>query len=190
LIKLELTQEEFNEVISKKSFDNDIVVGNVGENLFKQYLIKYKKLTFLRKSEEPKDLKKWDFEFLFNDKIFRYEIKTDVFIHRGKFVKLKRWNKEIWINGRDTGNIFIEFYCRGVESGISSTIADIWVNIFFHLNEIWIIPVDVLKNLISENDFKVSEECGDIGSNTKGYLIPREEFRSYFKVVKYELILI
>jgi hypothetical protein len=94
------------------------------------------------------------------------------------------------VNGKDTGNIFIEFHSRGVDSGITTTTADVWVNIFFHLDEIWIIPVDKLRQLINSNEFPISEESGDINSHTKGYLIPREEFRKHFKVIKYQKVIV
>ena len=187
-IILDITQNEFDGITSKKNFGNDVIIGEVGEKLFKQYLTEYKGLSFIRKSEDRKDLKKWDLEFLFKDKVVKYEIKTDVFIYPGKWIKPNGWNKEIWVKGKDTGNIFIEFHSRGVESGISSTTSDVWVNIFFHLNEIWIIMVDELKKLIEQNKFKIAEESGDVNSHTKGYLIPREKFKEYFKVVKYEMV--
>ena len=170
---LTIDKSILDKIVSKKDFGNDIVIGELGETLFKQYLIKHKGLTFVRKSEDKKDLKKWDLEFLHKGRLVRYEIKTDVFIQAGV---------------KDTGNIFVEFHSRGIDSGISSTSADVWVNIFFHLNEMWVIMVDSLKKIISENNFKVTKDSGDTNSNTRGYLIPREKYREYFKVIKYDLI--
>lgn len=186
-ITINITKDEFDGVVSNKNFNNDVVIGEVGEKIFKQYLTKYKGLEFIRKSEDKKDLKKWDLEFIFKNKFVKYEIKTDVFISPGKWIKPEGFVKEIWIKGKDTGNIFIEFHSRGVESGISSTTADVWVNIFFHLNEIWVIMVDDLRNIINENNFKKTEDSGDLNSNTKGYLIPRKKFKNYFKIIKYKV---
>jgi len=190
MIDIEITKDELEGLTSKKDFGNDIIIGEVGENLFKRYLVNHKGLTFIRKSEDKKELKKWDLELLFKNKNVRYEVKTDVYILPGKWITPDGWNKKIWVNGKDTGNIFIEFHSRGVDSGITTTTADVWVNIFFHLDEIWIIPVDKLRQLINSNEFPISEESGDINSHTKGYLIPREEFRKHFKVIKYQKVIV
>lgn len=190
MINIEITKDELEGLTSRKDFGNDIIIGEVGENLFKRYLTNHKGLTFIRKSEDKKELKKWDLEFLFNNKNVKYEIKTDVYILPGKWITPNGWDKKIWVNGKDTGNIFIEYHSRGVDSGIVTTTADVWVNIFFHLDEIWIIPVDKLRTLININEFPVSEESGDINSHTKGYLIPREEFRNHFKVIKYQKVIV
>ena len=64
------------------------------------------------------------------------------------------------------------------------TKADWWVNTFHYLNELWFIKVSNLKKLIKENDFKQTEQSGDDGSNTRGYLIPREQFKENFIVKK------
>jgi hypothetical protein len=95
-----------------------------------------------------------------------YEIKTDVFCKPYL----------------DTGNIFIEFECRGSDSGISVSEADWFVTYFQHFREIWYIKTDKLKKLIINNNFKKTELSGDLNSNTKGYLIPRYQFKKYFKV--------
>ena len=172
--ELDILKKDFEGIISKKNFGNDLVIGEVGENLFKQYLIKHKGLLFVRKSEDRKDLKKWDLEFIFKDEVVKYEIKTDVYVKPD----------------RDTGNMFVEFYSRGVDSGIASTEADVWVNIYFHLKEIWIIMVPDLKRLIEENSFRQTEYSGDLNSNTRGYLIPRERVKNNFKIIKYKTNLI
>lgn len=95
-----------------------------------------------------------------------YEIKTDVFC---------------WPHF-DTGNIFVEFESRGKKSGISVTNADWFVTYFKHFREIWYIKSKNLIDLISKNNFEQTELSGDLNSNTKGYLIPRYQFKKYFKV--------
>lgn len=95
-----------------------------------------------------------------------YEIKTDVFCRPHS----------------DTGNIFIEYESRGKDSGITVTTAEWFVTYFKYFNEIWYIKSDKLRELISENNFKTHTDSGDLGSNTKGYLIPRYQFKKYFKV--------
>ncbi len=95
-----------------------------------------------------------------------YEIKTDVFCRPHL----------------DTGNIFIEYESRGKDSGITVTTAEWFVTYFKHFNEIWYIKSNKLRELISENNFKTHTDSGDLGSNTKGYLIPRYQFKKHFKV--------
>ena len=96
----------------------------------------------------------------------KYEIKTDVYC----FPQF------------DTGNMFIEFECRGKTSGIEVTKADWFVMHYKYLKEIWYIKTNELKELIKNNQFFKTEFSGDQNSNTKGYLIPREEYKEYFIV--------
>ena len=96
------------------------------------------------------------------------EIKTDVFC--------KPHN--------DTGNIFVEFECRGKESGIMVTEAKWFVTYFKHLNEIWYIKTSELLSLIETSNFRTTQFSGDSGSNTKGYLIPRYAFKEKFIIRK------
>ena len=96
----------------------------------------------------------------------KYEIKTDVYC----FPQF------------DTGNMFIEFECRGKFSGINVTKSEWFVMYFKHFDELWYIKTEKLKSIIKDNDFKITEFSGDSGSNTKGYLIPRYQFKTKFKV--------
>lgn len=96
------------------------------------------------------------------------EIKTDVLISEK----------------RDTGNMFIEYESRGKPSGISVTKADIFITYFKNINEVWVIKTEDLKNLITNNNFRVVTNAGDKGSGTCGYLIPRMKYRQYFKRYK------
>jgi hypothetical protein len=97
-----------------------------------------------------------------------YEIKTDVFCRPDL----------------DTGNIFVEFESRNKSSGVVVSKADWFVNYFKHFREIWYIKTDELRELIKSNNFKTTEFSGDLNSNTKGYLIPRYQFKKHFIVRK------
>ena len=96
------------------------------------------------------------------------EIKTDVLIS----------------TQRDTGNMFIEYESRGKQSGISVNKADIFITYFKNLGEMWAIRTNDLKVLIQNNKFRVVTNAGDKGSGTCGYLIPRMQYRQYFKRYK------
>lgn len=186
---IKLPEELYNRIVSVKDFKEDFSVGKIGEFMAKQYL-EQKGLKFIRESEDKSELKKWDLEYEHKNKLYRYEVKNDVYIIPSRKLEVQSLGTTINVPGRDTGNIFIEYHSRNVPSGISTTTADYWMNFFFHLNELWIIDVNKLKHLIENNDYVTSEESGDFNSHTKGYLIPRNQYRENFKVVKYERILI
>jgi hypothetical protein len=145
------------------NFKEDIEIGEQGEGVV------------------IKDLKRLNGKFINDNKDINYdlimempsgeviyEIKTDVYCFPDK----------------DTGNIFIEYECRGKDSGINATKADFFVTYFKYMNEIWYIKTDKLKKIITENKFRTTEQSGDAGSNTKGYLIPRYKFKKSFIVRK------
>lgn len=96
-----------------------------------------------------------------------FEVKTDVY-------------------KRDTGNMFVEFECRGKPSGIVVSQAEWFVTNFKHLKEMWCIPTHELKALLETNHFYQTENSGDIGSRTRGYLVPRKSFRDKFFIIREE----
>ena len=83
----------------------------------------------------------------------------------------------------DTGNIFIETnsWDRNEGTGINVCEADWYYYIYKFLGQIWCIKTNKLKELIANNDFRIGVG-GDEGSNSTGYLIPREDFREHFHV--------
>jgi hypothetical protein len=158
--------------MAEYSFRKDIIEGESGEDYIIDFLTKGWKGTLLQKKKDYT----WDFKIDFeNSGVQTFESKTDVYCIPSSMV-----NGNV-IKGRDTGNIFIEFSCRGKDSGIKVTEADWFVYYFKFLGELWIIKVDDLKKLIDENNFKIGVG-GDPGSNSSGYLIPRMKFRDKFLV--------
>jgi hypothetical protein len=144
-------------------FNEDIHVGEHGEQVVVDDLRTFN-MTFV---SDNKDYR-YDIVMEKNGKRATYEVKTDVFC-------TPRYNN-------DTGNMFIEFHSRGKDSGVAVTEADWFVMYYKYLKEIWYIKTDALKKLIADNNFRISEYSGDQGSNTKGYLIPRKEFKDWFIV--------
>jgi hypothetical protein len=116
-----------------------------------------------------------------NGKEVKFEIKTDVWCVPPKTIQMPFGPVT---TSSDAGNMFIEFECRGKPSGIVVTKADIFITYFKHYNEIWYIPTFNLIELIASEGFQTTEQSGDEGSNTKGYLIPREEYKEHFKIRK------
>jgi len=149
--------------MSNYDFKKDLIVGENGEDTVANDLIKMGgKLISNNKNN------KFDLIIEKNGENIKYEIKTDVFC--------KPYN--------DTGNIFVEFECRGKESGIIVTEAKWFVTYYKFLNEIWYIKTKDLLNLIKISNFKTTQFSGDSGSNTKGYLIPRFQLKNNFIVRK------
>lgn len=147
------------------NFNEDLPLGQYGENVV------IKDLESLgAELIDVCDSYYYDFRVKYKGKVITYEVKTD----------------DYCMLDRDTGNIFVEFESRGKESGISVTMSDWFVYYYLHLGEIWYIRTEELKNIISDNEFKISQNSGDSGSNTKGYLINRHRFEKKFLIHRVE----
>jgi len=145
------------------NFNKDLIIGEQGERTVAQDLesIGAKLITDNKNNSHDLIVEK-------DGTQLKYEIKTDIFC----FPQF------------DTGNMFIEFECRGKKSGIEVTTADWFVMYYKYLKEIWYIKTDELKKLINDNQFFETEFSGDQNSNTRGYLIPREKYKKHFIVRK------
>lgn len=144
-------------------FKKDLKLGNDGEDVVIQFL-QSKGCVY----DSSNNDNQYDIKMVKNNKITSYEVKTDV-----KCAPLF-----------DTGNIFIEFESRNKPSGISTSKAQWFVTYFLYLNELWFIKTNKLKQLITENNFQIFYDAGDVGSATHGYLIKRKDFKKYFNVYK------
>lgn len=111
----------------------------------------------------------------------------DLIVKKDNITKLYEVKTDFIINEHfDTGNMFIEFESRNKLSGIATSQSDWYIYYFINLNEMWFIRTAYLKYLIITNDFKVKEQAGDEGSNTKGYLVPRfrKDIKELFTIRK------
>lgn len=144
-------------------FKNDIVLGEKGEDDVISYMESLG-MTFLGKSLGSAS---YDAVMQYNNKVFTYEIKTDVY-------------------PIDTGRMIIEFESRGKPSGIFVTKADYFVYYYKHTREIWNIKVSSLKNIIElfYDKIVVLNNIGDDNSNTRGFAIERNKFIKNFKIHK------
>jgi hypothetical protein len=148
-------------------FNKDILLGEAGEEVVKN------------------DLELLGGSYVSDNKDKKYDLIMDMPVRGGLGYKKVSYEIKTDVYCRphlDTGNMFIEFESRGSESGISVSEADWFVTYFEHFREIWYIKTNKLRKLIAENKFKQTELSGDLNSNTKGYLIPRYQFKSHFKV--------
>lgn len=98
-----------------------------------------------------------------NDKYIKVEVKQDFTCAR-------------------TGNVGVEYECRGKASGIQTSEADLYC---FRIHESetvyndYLIPVKELKSMIVNKLFKAIVVGGDKGSNSKNFLFDLEIFKSH-----------
>lgn len=145
------------------NFKQDIIDGENGE----QIVLKDLETMGGRLISDNKNYK-YDLLISKEGELITYEIKTDVYC----------------TPERDTGNMFIEFECRDKPSGIMVSEARWFVTFYKGLNEIWYIKTKELLKLIQTETFRKTEQSGDSGSNTRGYLIPRNKFKEHFIIRK------
>ena len=147
-----------------------LAMGEQGERIVRRFLEKLG-YVFLSKCENISH----DYKFIKQGREYVFEIKTDVAHMRN--------NKQ---SGEpyDTGNMAVEYESRGNASGIAATKADFFVTYYPHLNEIWLVKTEKLKNIIRENKdiIKKVEHAGDSNSNTKLFLLNREIFKDQFRI--------
>lgn len=147
--------------MAEYNFNKDIIVGEQGEKIVIRDL---ETLGLIFESDNKNN--QFDLLMSKDGREITYEVKTDVLVRPEA----------------DTANMFIEYECRGKESGIKVTKAEWFVTYFQHLRELWYIKTEDLINIIEENEFKTTEYSGDGDSNTKGYLLPRYQFKNNFIV--------
>lgn len=160
------------------NFRDDLAEGIRLEKKFIQFLQSKNKniLSYKHSSTKEKDL-----TVQFNYGVQTFEIKSDEYsldypIHFRNMV----------IEPDAFGTLFIECESWGKYSGVITTKADWWVHFLKRMNQIWMIETRTLKEIIHTLPFDVMENAGDAGSNTKGFLIPRQYFKQYFKIYYYE----
>ena len=177
MIDTTITQQQFFENIDRKNalilseisssingqynFNKDIKLGDLG-NEFVRNLLVYQGMEFVHFNNDYK----YDILMKYDNTHITFEVKTDSYC--GDLSK-------------DRGNIAIEIECRGKNSGVYTTISDYYIYYMPKLREVWRIQTSKLKELIQANNFHISESGGDIGSNTKNILIPREDNKQNFK---------
>lgn len=151
-------------------FYQDLSIGELGESKVIQYL-QSKGLQFKGTSLTlyPEQMKYFDLVFQGKYNEILVEVKTDKFIN----------------DTFDNNNLVIEMSCSNKPSGITTTKADLWVNYFSNktIDNLWMIKVDELRKLIT----KLKKENIEITSGgdylrTRLFVIPREKYRSYFKI--------
>lgn len=144
-------------------FNKDLKDGNEGEDFIVEWLkTQGYKVTLNRGGNNAAH----DLRTLKDGQTLAWEVKTDFYCKPT----------------RDTGNIFIEFWCRDKPSGIDTTQAHRMAYYFKFLKQVWIIDISDLRSLIDNHKLPVKHFSGDKGSGTSGYLIAREFYQDFFEV--------
>jgi hypothetical protein len=147
-------------------FSEDIKTGKLGEYIVGLHLINKGFMGNYVEIVNYNNNNSYDIETIINGTKKFFEVKTDEFCNTNR-----------------NRNIFIEFESRNKSSGIVVSQSDYFLTFFIHLNELWSIDTNKLRELINNNNFPVGIG-GDKGSNTKGYLIQKEFFHHHFNITK------
>jgi len=128
---------------------------------------------------KPNNDSKYDFDATKKNKTLTVEVKADYKCITPTIKGLPT---------KDTGNIFVEYQSWGKAGGIAATEADVFTYMYGALKprQLWLISVEDLKELIEDNNFPTTENSGDEGSDTEGYLIPR--WKHFYSFVVYKEI--
>jgi len=157
------------------NFEKDLEDGRLGERAVRHFV----ETVWNKKFVTYGDTAAFDIMFQnFRQNPVFFEVKTDYF-------------EKNWDEG-GTGNMAIEYKCRGKPSGVRTTLADWFAYYFPNLdgNQLWIIRMDILKKLLKDNNFKrvsAGEKYYDSEDKVaKCFLIPRFDFKRYFQVFTWD----
>lgn len=160
------------------NFKTDFIIGKFGEYCWLRVL--EGRGSLFKKISSSKE---YDLVVFTKAREVKYEIKTDVYCYPCYETYNPIEKRMVEIGGKDTGNLFIEDTSYGRPSGINVCKADWFVYYYPYLGEFWVIKLGDLKGLIAENEFDYKSYSGDEGSNTGGWVIPRNNFRDKFYII-------
>ena len=157
------------------NFDDDLKDGKKGEHVIRFFV----ESTLGQRYIKDNDTSAYD--LLFEDEnidLITYEVKTDL------------WEKD-WDKG-GSGNMAIEYKCRGKSSGISVTKAKYFVYYLVNVSDkqIWLIETEKLQELLLREKFP-SKTVGETHYDSdekvaKCYMIPRFEYKDEFDIYTFD----
>jgi hypothetical protein len=149
------------------NFRKDLGHGKKSEEVFASLLqdLLYTNISF-------NDDNKYDIKATRPDgsKQITFEVKTDFGKYKGKF----------------TGNVALEYECRGKPSGITTTEADFYVYRIHEPNgeiNFYFAKVEDVKKMIERKLYTRIANGGDPGSNSMNFLFTLEKFKTVFELV-------
>lgn len=138
------------------NFKKDLADGQLAEReAIEKLQTHFPEISDFRQS----DTKGYDIEGVFDSQRITFEVKNDLMAHK-------------------TGNVAIEYECRGKPSGLTTTTADHWIYKFN--NSFFLFKTEVLRqHLFTDKLYFREVTGGDAGSFTKMYLVKVVEFRKW-----------
>lgn len=145
--------------------------GEMCERLVIEFMEKHHNTFLIERCNDNR----YDFMMGTQHGIYTYEVKGDNYCIPPTFLNGKK------IQGTDSGNMFIEFQQNELPSGIEVTTADWFIYYYFHLDKMYFIRTEKLRELINNNQFVVGTVWNESNPNM-GYLIPRDKYAEHFIV--------
>ena len=152
-------------------FTKDFPIAKATEAQMAKYLTEQHDMTFICRVDDIPGVRLSDFDikmqFNSNKKDVTIEIKEDFSCKR-------------------TGNVGVEFECRGKLSGISISKSDLYLYKVHQPNGkigVYITQTDILKQMIADKRYFRIVNGGDPGSNSMNYLFKLDVFKEYFKLL-------
>lgn len=139
-----------------EKFNEQLKQGNDGEQVIVDFLQRQFNMRFLN-SNNTHD---YDIKMI---KEYTYEVKTD------------RYNKF----KKETTNMFIETYCNGKPSGVSSSKADYFVYFFPDINELYLIKMDDLRKMLYDGSKAIYYSGAGDRNKVNGFLIDKNNTQIY-----------
>ena len=157
------------------NFDKDLKDGKKGEQVIRHFVESTMGLKYIKDN----DTNAFDLLFQGNgEDPTTFEVKTDF------------WEQD-WGKG-GSGNMAIEYKCRGKPSGIRKTKATYFTYYIPNIQDkqLWVIKVENLKKLIKDNRFKRVNGGETYYDNdekvTRCFLIDRYRYRKHFDVYSWD----
>lgn len=138
------------------NFNKDLQDGQRAEReAIEKLQIHFPEISDFRQS----NTKDFDIEGIVDGQPITFEVKNDLMAHQ-------------------TGNVAIEYECRGKTSGLAVTTANFWIYKFD--NTFFLFETNILRErLFAEKKYFRKVTGGDEGSFTKMYLVKAVEFRTW-----------
>ena len=141
------------------NFNKDLLDGKAAEAEVAQRLMA--RLGIPADDIEQSSSKGYDLKII--SKGWTFEVKNDLMAHQ-------------------TGNVAIEYECRGKATALAATTAEFWVYKF--AGQFFAFRTETLKRKIfEEKQYFKAVTGGDAGSNTRMYLVKVAEFKSWGKEI-------
>lgn len=138
------------------NFKKDLQDGQLAEReAIEKLQVHFPEISDFRQS----DTKGYDIEAMLDGQRITFEVKNDLMAHK-------------------TGNVAIEYECRGRASGLATSTADYWIYKFD--STFFLFKTIILRQHLFEDKLYFREVTGgDPGSYTKMYLVKVAEFRKW-----------